>query len=75
MELALGMHAANNLFIILIGNHPNPTLPTQAIWQVSHADPLFILISFVISAAVFYWLLLRRPKRPAVDAQATPSRA
>lgn len=62
MELALGMHAAIDQFTILIGNHPNPAPPTQAIWQVGHPDPMFVLITLVISAAVFYRLLLRRPK-------------
>ena len=51
LELALGVHAANNLIAALLVNHPNSSLPTQAVWQVSELDPKFIVVSFVVSAS------------------------
>lgn len=64
LELALGAHAANNLMVALLVNHPNSALPTRAVWQVSELDPVFSLVSFLIGAAVFLIILTRR--RPAV---------
>lgn len=60
LELALGAHAANNLFAALVVNHANSSLPTRAIWQVSELNPTFILVSFLITAPLFYWAVFRR---------------
>lgn len=38
LELALGAHAANNLFAVLVVNHENSSLPTRAIWQLSELN-------------------------------------
>jgi len=63
LELALGAHAANNLFAALAVNHQNSSLPTQAIWQVSELNPPFILVSFLLTAPLFYWATFRRTRR------------
>jgi uncharacterized protein len=63
LELALGMHAANNLFAALIVTHPNSTIPTEAIWQGGSLHPLYNLMTFLIGAAIFYQLLVRRPEQ------------
>lgn len=38
LELALGAHAANNLFAALILNHVTSSLPTAGVWQIAIFD-------------------------------------
>ena len=59
LELAMGAHAANNLFIALIANYHNSALPSSSIF-ISHLEPLFSLISFIAITLVFYWVLIMR---------------
>jgi CAAX amino terminal protease family. len=60
LELAIGVHAANNLFTVLIMNYANSALPSPALFTASQVDPLISLISFVVVAALFYWIMFRR---------------
>ena len=64
LELAMGIHAANNLFIVLIANYYDSVLPSPAIF-ISHLHPLFALTSFIIITIVFYWLLLKKRSCPS----------
>lgn len=59
LELALGSHAANNLFAALMVNHANSSLPTQAVWQVDELNPAFVLVSFLVMAPLFSWAAFR----------------
>lgn len=67
LEVAIGMHAATNLFAGLIVNYENSALKTEPIFFCSVFDPLGSLISFCIVALVFYLLMfggrlsLRKP--------------
>jgi membrane protease YdiL (CAAX protease family) len=55
LELALGMHAANNLFVALLVNTKDSALPSPAIWNVNDpGDPKFSLILFWLMAVLFY---------------------
>ncbi len=62
LELAIGAHIANNLFVALIANYEGSALETPAIF-VSQFDPWFGLVSLVVVLALFYLLVfgLRRP--------------
>ena len=64
LELAIGAHAANNLFIALVVNYPNSALPSPSIFT-SQLDPLFSFISFVVIAIIFCLVLLRRRSPPS----------
>ncbi|MDJ0705381.1 MAG: CPBP family intramembrane metalloprotease [Leptolyngbyaceae cyanobacterium MO_188.B28] len=65
LELAMGAHAANNLFIVLIANYYDSALPSPAIF-ISHLHPVFALMSFIVITIVFYWVLLKSRSRPSI---------
>jgi hypothetical protein len=54
IELAIGMHAANNLFAGMIVTYPQSALQTPAIFYTTHFDPLFNLVVLVVLCAMFY---------------------
>lgn len=54
MELALGMHAANNLFAALFANYTITALPSPSLFTVQTLDPVFSLVSLIIGLIVFY---------------------
>ncbi len=57
LELALGVHAANNLFIFLFLNTPDSALTTPAIW--TYVRPIHAgedLMSTLLYAALFYFV-------------------
>ena len=56
MELALGMHASNNLFAALFANYTVTALPSPSLFTVQILDPVYGLISLVIGQMVFYMI-------------------
>lgn len=62
IELAIGLHAANNLFAGLVVTFPQSALPTPAIFYTTHFDPVFNLVVTIALCAVFYMIVfVRRP--------------
>ncbi len=59
LELALGMHAANNLFS-LIANYPNSAINIPAIFAIRELDAVYGLIAQIIASVLFFWLVFRR---------------
>lgn len=57
LELAIGVHAANNLFAVLVMNYVNSALPAPSLFMATEIDPVASLISFVVVASVFYWIV------------------
>lgn len=71
LELALGIHAANNLFS-LVAIYPSPALPIKAIFSVAELDPLYSLISLVVVYLIFYLVVFSpslRKKSGAVQTE------
>jgi uncharacterized protein len=66
LELAWGVHAANNMFIFLIVNSTDSALKTPAIWTTGAAgatdDPRSSLVALLVQAGIFYWLIFGRKK-------------
>ena len=60
LELALGLHTANNLFAALLANYPNSALPTPALFTVDTLDPVFNLAASLVGFAAFYGIVFRR---------------
>lgn len=59
MELALGMHAGNNLFASLFANYVVTALPSPALFTVQTLDPVYSLVSLVVGMIVFYAIFFR----------------
>ncbi len=59
LELAIGLHAANNLFIALFVNYHNSVLATPSLLTSGALNPLFSLISIVIMSGFFYAIFFR----------------
>jgi membrane protease YdiL (CAAX protease family) len=57
LEMAMGIHAAMNLFAALIINYSNSALKTDSIFLCAELNPVFSLVSFCIGAAIFYQIM------------------
>jgi membrane protease YdiL (CAAX protease family) len=68
IELAIGVHAANNLFVGLVVTFPQSALPTPAIFYTTHFDPVFNLIVTVLLCVCFYLIVFVRRKKRAASA-------
>jgi membrane protease YdiL (CAAX protease family) len=57
IELAIGVHAANNLVAALLVTFPDSVLPTPALFLTTHFDPTFSLIAEIILCTLFYLVI------------------
>jgi membrane protease YdiL (CAAX protease family) len=63
LELAIGVHAANNLFAVLMVNYPGSALPSPSVFATTTFEPLPSLIWLLIGIAVFYLTVYGWPRR------------
>jgi len=63
IELAIGLHAANNLFAVLVVTYTSSALPTPAIFFTTHFNPIFNLLSEAALCALFYWIVFSRRRQ------------
>lgn len=56
LELALGMHLANNLYGTLLVSAPDSALPAPALVRILEYNPPVMLGVFVVMALVFVWV-------------------
>jgi hypothetical protein len=67
LELAIGAHAANNLFGAVVLGFEGSALNTPALFYTDRFVPAYSLIQFLVSAALFYLavfvLFKKRPKK------------
>lgn len=76
LEYALGIHAANNLWAVVIANYNGSSLPSISLFTSSGLDALYNLISLLVGAAVYLLILrgLSTVEKPAIpDAGSDPS--
>ncbi len=59
LEMAMGIHAAINLFAALIVNYANSALETESIFYCTEIEPVFTIVSFGVIVLVFYLLMFR----------------
>lgn len=69
LELAIGVHAANNLFLVLVANYEGSVLETESIVTARELDATYALIALIVGAAAVYWWFFGR-RRAAVSAGA-----
>ena len=62
IELAIGVHAANNLMAGLLVTFPESVLPSPAILTTTHFDPVYSLVTVIFFCALFYLLVFVRRK-------------
>jgi membrane protease YdiL (CAAX protease family) len=60
LELAIGLHAVNNVFLALMANYEGSALATESIFMATELDPYYSLVSLVIGGVAFYWWIFRR---------------
>ena len=68
-ELAIGAHAANNLYSALFANYTNSALQTESIFLVTKLNAVYALVSFWAMAIIFYFVLLRLPASKGIQAE------
>ncbi|MFA5836135.1 MAG: CPBP family glutamic-type intramembrane protease [Bellilinea sp.] len=57
LEMALGLHAANNLYATLLVTFPNTALPSPALFNIKVYDPLLALVQLVIVMVLYLGIL------------------
>lgn len=65
LELAIGLHAVNNVFLALVANYEGSALMTESIFTARELDPVYSLVTLVIGTVAFHWWIFRRvPENP-----------
>jgi len=59
LELALGIHAANNLFTALVANFKGSAVESPSIFTASGFTPWYSLVSTLVGLVVFYFVFFR----------------
>ncbi len=67
LELALGAHAANNLFSVIFANYTTTVLPSPSLFTVTVLDALYSVPAALIGMAIFVWLFTNPIKRKAAE--------
>jgi membrane protease YdiL (CAAX protease family) len=58
LELALGAHAANNLFSVLIANYTVTVLPSPSLFTITILDALYSVPVALLGLGIFVWLFV-----------------
>ena len=59
LELAIGLHAVNNVFLALVANYEGSVLATESIFTARELDPVYSLVTLIAGAVVFHWWIFR----------------
>jgi membrane protease YdiL (CAAX protease family) len=63
LELAIGLHAVNNVFLALLANYEGSALATESVFTAAELDPVFSLGALLLGAFAFHaWIFRRRPE-------------
>jgi uncharacterized protein len=66
LELAMGIHAANNLMSLVFINAEDSVIPTNAVWTIKETGNSNIgleLIILLIQSAIFYYIFFSRSQK------------
>lgn len=65
LELAIGLHAVNNVFLALVANYEGSALMTESIFTAVELDPQYSLVTIIVGALAFHlWIFRRVPDFP-----------
>jgi membrane protease YdiL (CAAX protease family) len=65
LELAIGLHAVNNVFLALIANYEGSALTTESIFTARELDPVYSLVTMIVGTLVFHrWMFRRVSEHP-----------
>jgi uncharacterized protein len=67
LELALGAHAANNLFSVLFANYTVTVLPSPSLFTINVLDAYFSVPAALVGMMIFVWLFIGPLRRPEDD--------
>ena len=59
LELAIGLHAVNNVLLALVANYEGSALMTESIFTARDLDPVYSLFTLIAGALVFHWWIFR----------------
>jgi hypothetical protein len=60
LELAIGLHAVNNVFLALVANYEGSALTTESIFTARELDPVYSLVTLIAGTCVFHWWIFQR---------------
>jgi len=60
LELALGVHALNNIFLSIFITHDSSTLQTPALFEIQEINPVVDLMEFVLVSLIFILIVSHR---------------
>src|SRR5882672_2196444 len=64
LELAIGLHAVNNVFLGLVANYEGSALMTEAVFTAQELDPVYSLVTLIAGAILFHWWVFAWTRRP-----------
>ena len=65
LELAIGLHAVNNVFLALVANYEGSALTTESIFTARELDPVYSLVTMIMGTLVFHrWIFRRTSENP-----------
>jgi membrane protease YdiL (CAAX protease family) len=67
LELALGMHAANNLFSALFANYTDSVMPTPALFTVAELDVVYSVVSALAAMVIFVLIFTVWRQKPQTE--------
>jgi len=60
LELAMGVHAVNNVLLALVANYEESALATESIFMATELDPVYSLVTLIAGTLVFHaWIFGR----------------
>lgn len=60
LELAVGVHAINNIFLSIFFTHDSSSLQTTALFKIDNFNPIVDLAEFVLVSVIFILIVSRR---------------
>jgi len=74
LELAIGLHAVNNVFLALVANYEGSALMTESIFTARELDPVYSLVTLALGALVFHRWVFTRGARTRQESSAETRR-